>query len=209
MQLIESTKFDYNYLIKLEKTNKNDLNDDEISYLLNWINYRVREILLKESVDFSGLCSYAADLLALLLASLNIRFYQVSINGILNNEQLKHVITIVNFGITYDTMYVLDPTYKQFLNNPIFNETIKMTENGVSFSENLVINGYFKLTLDNLKIYFDIFNHFKKLNDINSYFEKDISGEEYLNKLFKCPVHQNYPVNPSIALPPSKLATKS
>lgn len=172
-----------------------NLTEQEIYYLLREIISHTQEILLYENDSFKGLCGYAADILGIILERKNIKFYQVNIRGVIKSPSFGHAITIVNFKNGNDNMYVIDPTYQQFMSNPNFVKATKLITGGVDFADNLVDLGYFKLTLNNLKTYFDIFRCYKELSK-----EKDISlsryqsGQEYCKLLFKCPVHENYPL---------------
>ena len=220
----QENKFDYDYLCNIENKNINHkLNDKEQLYLLKWIIYRIQEILPSDDLTYSLLCGEAADLANLLLKSLNIDYFQINIKEILREKFNVHAITIVDFQSNNESKYILDPTFRQFLvKEECIYESLKLpktyrlgiypgyflslTKEGTMFATELLNNGFFKITNENLKIYFDSFIKYK-----NDYWQRSLdynirNGEEYRHELYRCTKHKNiYNCNEEIKLTPSQL----
>ena len=221
----QKTEFDYNYLCDIEqKINKHELNEKEQLYLLKWIISRIQKFLPTNDPTYSLLCGEAADLASLLLKSLNIDYFQINIKEILKEKLNVHAITILDFNSkNIESKYILDPTFRQFLiKEECIYETLKipnsyklgtypgyflsLTKEGIEFATSLLNNGFFKITDENLKIYFDSFMMYK-----NDYWQRRLdynirSGKEYCHEIYRCTKHKNiYTFNNEIKLTPSQL----
>lgn len=224
----QQKNFDYNYLCNIEqRINKHELTEKEQLYLLKWIISRIQKYLPSDDLTYSLLCGEAADLASLLLKSLNIDYFQINIKEILKEKLNVHAITILDFNSkNIESKYILDPTFRQFLvKEECIYETLKttnsyklgtypgyflsLTKEGTKFATSLLNNGFFKLTNENLKIYFDSFMMYR-----NDYWQRRLdydirSGHEYCHELYRCTKHKNiYTLNEEIKLTPSQLVKK-
>ena len=224
----QKTELDYNYLCNIEqKINKHELTEKEQLYLLKWIISRIQEFLQSDDQTYSFLCGEAADLASLLLKSINIDYFKINIKEILKEKLNVHAITILDFhSKNMESKYILDPTFRQFLvKEECIYETLKLpnsyklgtypgyflslTEEKIEFATSLLNNGFFKLTNENLKIYFDSFMMYK-----NDYWQRKLdydirSGEEYYHEIYRCTKHKIiYTSNNEIKLTPSQLVKK-
>ena len=224
----QQKNFDYNYLCNIEQQiKKHELTEKAQLYLLKWIITRIQEFLPSDDPTYSLLCGEAANLAASLLKLLNIDHFQINIKEILKEKLNIHAITILDFhSKNVESKYILDPTFRQFLvKEECIYETLKttnsyklgtypgyflsLTKEGIGFATSLLNNGYFKITNENLKLYFDSFIMYK-----NDYWGRRLdygirSGEEYFYELYRCTKDKNKPIsNNGINLTPSQLIKK-
>ena len=220
--------FDYNFLCEIEQKLKNyAVTEKEQLYLLKWIVARIQKFIPSDDLTYSLLCGETADLASILLKSLNIDYFQINIKDILKEKLNIHAITILDFRSKYgESKYILDPTFRQFLvkeeckyeilkfpkNFPLGTYPgyfLSLTKEGTKFATELLNNGFFKMTNENLKIYFDSFMMYR-----NDYWQRNLNydirnGEEYRYELYRCPKHKNiYNSNEEITLKPSQLIKK-
>lgn len=224
----QQKNFDYNYLCNIEQQiKKHELTEKAQLYLLKWIITRIQEFLPSDDPTYSLLCGDAANLAASLLKLLNIDHFQINIREILKEKLNIHSITILDFhSKNVESKYILDPTFRQFLvKEECIYETLKttnsyklgtypgyflsLTKEGIGFATSLLNNGYFKITNENLKLYFDSFIMYK-----NDYWGRRLdygirSGEEYFHELYRCTKDKNKSIsNNGINLTPSQLIKK-
>lgn len=206
--------YDYDKLINIENKKSHQLSEEEIDYLLNWINYRISEYLAADDIEYSLKCIYVAELISGLLDRLKIYNNVYFIGSIIGENINFHAITLVNFDYNKDKLYVIDPTFRQFLVKekclcdfyPGY--FLTQTKEGIEFGENLLNHGFFKLNESNLKIYFDSLIKFKNTHR-NIEIETGIkSGKEYYLDLLNAYEHEEIDNIKSFDRLPSEMTRK-
>jgi len=124
-----------------------------------------------EQVSNSALsrrCGEAAEWADALLKGLGIDSRQLSIRSILGNDigDINHYVAVAKFKVLSDSSviekeFILDRTFRQFcLDNLTDDEghRLRRTPEGEKLGSEIMENGFFELTDENGKLYFDAFN---------------------------------------------------
>ena len=186
------------------------LTQNEVDYYLNYIVYQTRVLLSsrkdKEVNDykFSFMCDTAQSIIARYFDKLNIAYNPIETQKAIVGDILGHSFLTAQFNVLGETKdYIIDPTYNQFFdvdrcsedNFKIINGVVLKTpdlgyfalrenESNQAIIKNLIKCGFMELTLENAKVYGDLF-YKTKTGNIN-YFNTDLemSGLVYI-KCFK------------------------
>lgn len=145
---------------------KNELTQHEVQLLLDWIINQARTILAKsfgliniDDLDLQGLCRVGQTIIYKLLINIGLNPKCLTISNILDNyEGEDHKLNIVAFPMTdeINKNYLLDITYKQFLEEDYTPQVIEYWNNDLERKKvlaELVRNGYLELTPENASLY--------------------------------------------------------
>lgn len=156
-------------------------------------------------------CDMIRNELGEFLADLQVNTTHLETQEVLGDDVIGHSILLVTDDKT-GKRYLADPTYSQFFlknkcseaNFLIKKEMVLLSPdpgyyylknpNKVNFAKSLLENGYFELTEENAKIYFDSF--YKTRHGRTAYMdligkESEISGELYLKSLENIIIKKN------------------
>ena len=188
-----------------------------INDLLNWIIYRTRKNICTgvESPlysSFVGRCSKAQVYFDAILNKLKFENISFNIGDVIGTNKFHAVscvqIPSVKNGEITNKLFLLDPTFRQFclieenrferyyeeprwavaMSTPHPGYFLNLTEKGRQFATDLIHFGYFEITEDTLKTYFDAFSlyttpreRYNNSEDIGKISETAKSGLEYWN----------------------------
>ena len=186
------------------------LSQNEIDYFLNYVVYQTRTLISsKKSKDvneygFNFMCDTAQSIIARYFEKLNIVYNPLQTQKAISDNILGHSFLVADFLVDEEVKsYIVDPTYNQFFNVDRCMENNFKVINGIVLKapdlgyfalksdkrvqdkvKNLLASGYIELTLENAKIYGDLFYKTKtgNINYFNSNLE--MSGSIYI-KAFK------------------------
>ena len=190
--------------------NNDSLTQNELDYYLNYIVYQTR-LLISQKKDknandynFSFMCDTAQSMIARYFDKLNINYNPVQTQKAIATDVLGHSFLVADFLVAGEVKsYIIDPTYNQFFsvdkcmenNFKVINGMVLTTPDLGYFVlksdktvqekiKNFLASGYMELSLENAKIYGDLFYKTKKgnINYFNSNLE--MSGSIYI-KAFK------------------------
>ena len=188
-----------------------------INDLLNWIIYRARKNICTgvESPlysSFVGRCSKAQVFFDTILSKLKFENISFNIGDVIGTNKFHAVscvqIPSVKNGEITNKLFLLDPTFRQFclieenrferyyeeprwavaMSTPHPGYFLNLTEKGRQFATDLIHFGYFEITEDTLKTYFDAFSlyiipkeRYNNSEEIGKISETEKSGLEYWN----------------------------
>ena len=193
-----------------------------ISDFLNWITYRTRTNVTDpvESPIYSSLVGKSMIAQAFndeLLEKMNFVKKSFNVGDVLGKERIHSLecvqIPSLEEGKIVKKLFILDPTFRQFclveenriekfyeeprwvgeISTPHPGYFLNLTDKGRTFANSLISFGYFEVTEENLKIYFDAFtlsfipkDAYKNSNHIGKVSETMATGMDYWNRMINC-----------------------
>lgn len=179
--------------------NMNALTQNELDYYLNYVVYQTRMLLSQKKnknindYSFDFMCDTAQSIIARYFEKLNIVYNPVQTQKAIADDVIGHSFLVADFVVGDEVKsYIIDPTYNQFFdanrcmeNNFKVIKGIVLTTPDLGYFalksdkrvqnkvKNLLASGYMELTLENAKIYGDLFYKTKKgnINYFNSSLE--------------------------------------
>ena len=181
-----------------------------INLFLNYITYYTRSSVLNPledplTADYKTKCSPAASINYELLTKMGFQAMLFNVGDIMGTENIHQLCmvwipTMVD-GQIVSKAYVLDPTFRQFCLKEenrferYFEEErysvrratphpgyfMKLDNSGISLAEEIIKYGYFEVTSENLKRYFDSYYFYLKKKE--EYKDKESLGKEYISPI--------------------------
>lgn len=195
--------FSYDELTKLANIEKkvkkfsekqNGLTQHEVQLLLEWVINHSRTILANsfgvsdiENLDLQGLCKVGQTIIYKTLVNIGLTPKCLTISNILDNyEGEDHKLNIVNFPMIDEISkaYLLDITYRQFLEQDYIPEVINYWNNDLERKKlltELVRNGYLEFTPGNATLYA---MSFLFTSDSNKQYEETLINEKTKERYF-------------------------
>lgn len=207
--------------------NNGYLPDNCVSDLLNWIIYRARKNICTEVESplyssFAGRCSKAQVFFDSILNKLGFENISFNIGDVVGTNKIHSVscvqIPTVKNGEITNKLFLLDPTFRQFclveenrferyyeeprwsvsMSTPQPGYFLNLTDKGKQFATDLIHFGYFEITEDSLKIYFDAFvlyvtpkEKYDFIEDVGNISETKNTGLDYWNLIINNVIKPN------------------
>ena len=137
---------------------------------------KATNILIADNIDTPHACHEYSKILMALADKYNLIYYPIAIHDF-TNMNCFHFASII--GYTKDNCYLVDPCFDQFFLNSEHSDFyhlvgINMTCNPLvtEISNELITNGYFKMTSDKFKLYINSF-----IESYNQIYSNDIDSE--------------------------------
>ncbi len=214
-----------------------------IDLLLNYVIYQARIMVVRPpdspiNSSFKAKCSPTASIIKELMGKMGFKVDTFNIGEVVNTGSIHrvsvvHIPTIVN-GEKVVRDYLMDPTFRQFtikeenrferyfeeargnvrMATPHPGYFFGLTKEGVRFANNLIKYGYFLVTDDSLKMYFDPFKLYvtpKEEYDSDSLgmiSSTNFSGSYYRDKIGKSIETFSDKPNHTILTPMEKIIDK-
>ena len=180
------------------------LKSDDLSMFLNWVIYNSRLYCVDDAEkikisSYKGNCANTQQINDLILKKIGFETFKFNIGGVFNQKPI-HSINYLKVPVMIDNKiitkeFILDPTFRQFctyeenrferyFEEPRYNVNkstpfpgyfFNLTEKGKKFANDLIKTGYFELSDENTKLYFDCFNLY--LKDKNQYDNINLLGK--------------------------------
>lgn len=194
-------QYDMDYIEFLEEKvkSKEELSEDEVKYLLDYVCFTTRSKFTDDIENFNFLykCDVAQAIICYYFSDLDVVSHPCMTQNVITNDIVGHSFTVIELNHKY---YLIDPTYRQFTleencreSNYILyknNMIIRTPDPGYFIKEedkpeisSFLIDGYHELDEDFARIYGDSFYNTKTGNYDNSF--KSIPGKVYMNSFFK------------------------
>ncbi len=186
-----------------------------IELLLNYVIYRARKLVVSPpdspiNSSFEFRCSPTAQIIRELMGKMGFKVDTLNVGKVLNTNEIHricivHIPTIINGEITV-LDFIMDPTFRQFcikennrferyfeeprgsvrMSTPHPGYFFALTKEGEEFANNLIKYGYFLVTEDNLKQYFDPFKlYITPKEEYNPRFLGKISSTNFNGSYYK------------------------
>lgn len=191
---------DFNVLGQIEYKilNNEDLSEDEVNYFLTVLVYRVRlgigEVLNSPCIN---MCDTAQSIICNYLTKLNIINHPCMTQNAIVSDIVGHSFVTANFNVNGKVkIYLIDPTYQQFLLNEECSKDKFFYHNGqilikpapgyylkeedYSIVKNFISNGFCELTKEFAEIYGNSFYNTKLGRVPNPYEYKSMPGNIYI-----------------------------
>ena len=174
--------------------------EDFLNYFMIEVRKKVSLPFNPETCSYKGRCARVQQILTEVFTRMNLVSYGFNIGRMFTEDNLIHQVGIVILpvlinGEVVNKPYVLDPSFRQFcideenrierydeeprysvkMSSPHPGYFLNLTEKGKKFANTLIKKGYFELTDDNIKTYFDSFVLY--LTPKESYQDKSLVGK--------------------------------
>jgi len=204
---------------------------ENIEEFLNWITYRARKNVCHPAesplyASLAGRCGPTQSFNDVILGKMGMTKMAFNVGTVLGKEKI-HALECVQIptlqnGQIVNRLFILDPTFRQFclaeenrferyyeeprwavrMSSPHPGYFLNLTEKGRTFANNLIHYGYFEVTEENLKTYFDSFSLYTTPKEayqnpeyIGKISETTATGTDYWNRIISCieyPLPLNY-----------------
>ena len=197
------------------------IKEQDITIFLNWLTFAAR-INVTNPLDsplessFAGSCAIAQEFYNKILSKIKIPVMNFNIGDVLKTNPI-HEVTCISIPTTINNqkttkLFLLDPTFRQFclteenrfaryfekprwsvrMATPHPGYFFNLTEKGKEFANQLIKDGYFELTEENLKTYLDPFalyitpkEAYGNKNDLGKISCTTTTSNEYWQKILK------------------------
>lgn len=196
--------------------------ENHVSRLLDWLVTSSRLMVCAPTddpreVSYTACCGRTSEIIHKVTKKMGIEAYSFNIGKVFTDDCYLHALIFIKIPVltkdgVVDKYYMLDPTFRQFckaeenrferyfeeprysveMSTPHPGYFLNLTESGRQFANGLIENGYFELTKENIKRYFDAFALYltpkeKYLNDdlLGRISETDKSSDYYMDLVYQ------------------------
>lgn len=183
INIMENVNLDIIEDIENKLFNKESLSANELDYFLSYVTYKTRYLIVnykKENIENYGynfMCDTAQSMIARYFDELNVVYKPVETQKAITSDILGHSFLTASFMVEGEFRhYIIDPTYNQFFdinkcsenNFKVINGVVlktpdlgyfalKSDDNVQAVVKTLLRQGYIEETLENTKVYGDLF----------------------------------------------------